>query len=462
MSDPALQLEPEEQQKLQLVTPEMIQHIVEAVQANRGADARAMVERLTPAGIAHVLEQMPGEERLALVELIGLTLDPDILIELDDDVRDHIIQSLAPREIAAMAAELDSDDAADIIADLGEEERRQVLAQMPAEERANVEASLSYEDGTAGRLMQHELAKVPQSWTVGETIDYFRESADALPEDFYDVFVVDADNRPVGVVALDRLVRSKRPLGVADIMDRGIRTVPVTVPQDEIAHLFRDENLVSCPVIDDQGRLVGVITVDDVVDIIDEEAEKDLLSMAGVSEVDIFADVRRTATARFGWLFVNLLTALIASSVIGLFETEIVKVVALAVLAPIVASMGGNAGTQTLTVAVRALAMKELTVTNALRFIGKELIVGTFNGILFALVTGMVAALWFADWRIGAIIGAALIVNLLAASLAGTLIPLTLERMRIDPAVASVVFLTTVTDVVGFFAFLGLAALFLV
>ncbi|MEO8558194.1 MAG: magnesium transporter [Rhodospirillales bacterium] len=462
MSDPALQLDSEDQQKLQVVTPEMIQAIVEAVQENRGDDARSMIERLSPAGIAHVLEQMPSDERRGVVQLIGLTLDPEILFELDDDVRDDVIQSLAPKEIAAMATELDSDDAADIIGDLDEDERREVLAQMPAEERANVEESLSYGEDTAGRLMQHELAKVPESWKVGEVIDYFRESADELPEDFYDVFVVDAGNRPVGVVALGSLVRSKRPMAVADIMERDIRTVLVTAPQEDVAHLFRDENLISCPVVDPQGRLVGVITVDDVVDVIDEEAEKDLLSMAGVSEVDIFADVRRTARARFGWLFVNLLTALIASSVIGLFETEIVKIVALAVLAPIVASMGGNAGTQTLTVAVRALAMKELTVTNALRFIGKELIVGSFNAILFALVTGMVAALWFADWRIGAIIGAALIVNMLAAALAGTVIPLTLERMRIDPAVASVVFLTTVTDVVGFFSFLGLAALFLI
>ena len=461
MSDPAKLLETDEQQQLQDVTPELIEVVLKAVRENRSADVSEIVGRLSPADIAHILEQISSEERRVLVSLLGLTMDPEALIELDDDVRDDVIQSMATKDIAAMASELESDDAADIIGDLDADDRAEVLAQMPAEERANVEQSLSYDEGTAGRLMQLELAKVPQSWTVGETIDYFRESADELPEDFYDVFVVDADNRPVGVVALDRLVRSKRPLGVAEIMGRDIRTVAVTVPQDEVAHLFRDENLVSCPVVDDQGRLVGVITVDDVVDIIDEEAEKDLLSMAGVSEVDIFADVRRTATARFGWLFVNLLTALIASSVIGLFETEIIKVVALAVLAPIVASMGGNAGTQTLTVAVRALAMKELTVTNALRFIGKELIVGTFNGILFALVTGMVAALWFADWRIGAIIGAALIVNLLAASLAGTLIPLTLERLRIDPAVASVVFLTTVTDVVGFFAFLGLAALFL-
>lgn len=460
MSDPARIVEPE-QQTAQLVTPEMIHEIMEAVRAGRGDIARDLVERLSPAGAAHVLEQISAEERRELVQLIDLKLDPEALIELDEEVRGDVIQSMAPRDIAAIASELDSDDAADIIGDLDEAERRAVLAQMPAEERANVEASLSYEEGTAGRLMQHELAKVPEGWTVGEIIDYFRESATDLPEDFYDVFVVDEANRPVGVVALGSLVRTKRPTPVAELMERDIRILPVTAPQDEIAHLFRDENLISCPVVDPQGRLVGVITVDDVVDMIDEEAEKDLLGMAGVSEVDIFADVRRTAASRFAWLFVNLLTALLASSVIGLFETEIAKVVALAVLAPIVASMGGNAGTQTLAVAVRALAMNELTVTNALRFIGKELLVGTFNGILFALITGMVAALWFADWRIGAIIGAALVVNLLAAATAGTLIPLTLERLGVDPAVASVVFLTTVTDVIGFFSFLGLATLFL-
>jgi magnesium transporter len=461
VSEPAAKLELEDQQKPHLVSPEKISEIVAAVSDGRVEELRALVAPLSAADIAHVLEQISSDERRALVGLIGLQLDPEALIELDEDVREDVIQSLAPKQIAALATELASDDAADIIGDLDEQERAEVLAQMPAEERANVEESLSYADGTAGRLMQHEVAKVPQLWTVGEIIDYFRETTDELPEDIYDVFVVDGEDRPVGVVALGSLVRNKRPTHVSEIMERDIPTVQVTAPQDEVAHLFRDENLVSCPVVDDRGRLVGVITVDDVVDVIDEEAEKDLLGMAGVSEVDIFADVRRTATARFGWLFVNLLTALLASSVIGLFETEIAKVVALAVLAPIVASMGGNAGTQTLAVAVRALAMNELTVTNALRFVGKELLVGSFNGVLFALITGMVAALWFADWRIGAIIGAALVVNLLSAALAGTLIPLGMEKMRIDPAVASVVFLTTVTDVVGFFSFLGLAALFL-
>ncbi len=443
------------------VTPELVEAVVAAVEAQRPDVVRSLVGDLTPSDMAWVLEQLSEEERQPLLDLLKTDLDPEVLVELDDSVRDSVIEQMDPETLAAAAAELDSDDAVDIIGDLDEKEREQVLAAMPAEDRAEIEQALAYAEDTAGRLMQRELVAVPQTWSVGEVIDYLRESTDDLPEDFYDVIVVDADRKPVGTVALGTLVRTKRPVPVADIMERDPYTLSVETTQEDIAHLFRDENLVSAPVIDAEGKLVGVITVDDVVDVIDEEAEKDIMGLAGAGQADVYSDVKHTVRARLPWLGVNLFTAVIASSVIALFEDEIRMIVALAILAPIVASLGGNAGTQTLAVAVRALATQELTARNALRFVGKEIVVGSLNGLSLALVMGCVAWVWFDEWRIGAIIGAAIIVNLVFACLSGTVIPLGLNRLKIDPAVSSGVFLSTVTDVLGFFAFLGLAALFL-
>ncbi len=443
------------------VTPELVEAVVAALHGERPTEVRRLVDGLSPSDMAWVLEQVSEEERDQLLGLLQSDLDPEVLVELDDEVRDSVIEQLSPENLAAAAAEMDSDDAVELIAELDDEEREQVLAAMPAEDRAEIEQALAYDEDTAGRLMQRELVAVPQTWSVGEVIDYLRESED-LPEDFYDIIVVDETRKPVGTVALGTLVRTKRHVRIADIMEHDPYILPVTTPQEEVAHLFRDQNLVSAPVVDADGRLVGVITVDDVLDVIDEEAEKDMLGLAGAGEADIYSDVKRTVRARLPWLAVNLLTALLASSVIALFQDEIKLVVALAVLAPIVASMGGNAGTQTLAVAVRALATQELTARNALRFIGKEVVVGSLNGVALALVVGLVAWAWFGEWRIGAIIGAAIVANLMAACFSGTVIPLSLNRMKIDPAVASGVFLTTVTDVLGFFAFLGLAAVFLI
>jgi magnesium transporter len=445
-----------------VMTSELVEAVVAAVHARRPDVVRSLTSDLTPSEMAWLLEQLSEEERGPLLDLLQSELDPEVLVELDDSVRDSVIEQMGPANVAAAAAELDSDDAVDLIGDLGEEERQQVLAAMPAEDRAEIEQALAYDEDTAGRLMQRELVAVPQNWSVGEVIDYLRESADELPEDFYDVIVIDGDRRPVGTVALGTLVRTKRPVPVAEIMQADPYTLPVDTRQEEVAHLFRDENLVSAPVVDRKGRLVGVITVDDVVDIIDEEAEKDIMGLAGAGQADIYSDVKETVRARLPWLGVNLVTALIASSVIALFQDEIKLVVALAVLAPIVASMGGNAGTQTLAVAVRALATQELTARNAARFIGKEVVVGSLNGIALALVVGGIAWIWFGEWRIGAIIGAAIVANLIAACFSGTVIPLSLNRMKVDPAVSSGVFLTTVTDVLGFFVFLGLAAIFLI
>jgi len=442
------------------VTPELIAEILEHLEHGRVDDIRRAVSVLSPIGVAWLLEQVAPDPRAQLVGILKEDLDPETLIELDAEVRDEVLENLEPKDIAAAAQELNTDDAAEIIDDLPEVERREVLSELPAAERAVIEETLAYPEYSAGRLMQRDLVAVPDTWTVGEVIDYCRDATD-LPDDVYDLFVVDAERRLCGSVALGRMLRTKRPVPVVDIMDPDISSIPVTADQEEVAHIFRDQNLVSCPVVDNDRRLLGVIMVDDVVDVIDEEAEDDLARMGGVSGIDIHEPAGRTTRARFWWLFVNLGTAFLASSVIGRFEDELQKVVALAVLMPIVASMGGNAGTQTVTVAVRALAMGELTAANALRFVIKEFIVGGANGFMFALIVGAVTWLWFHDPRIALTIAAAMVINLVAAALAGTLIPLGLQRLKIDPAVSSTVFLTTVTDVVGFLAFLGLAAVFL-
>jgi magnesium transporter len=442
------------------VTPELVRQVETELAEGRDDRVRHLLEALSAAGQAAVLEQVAEPEREALVGLLKRDLDPEVLTELDEEVRDEVLGQLGSNEIAAAVRNLEIDDAAHLLEDLPAEERAEVLAELTEEERSEIEKALAYPEDSAGRMMQRSLVKVPQSWSVGRVIDYCRE-ADDLPEDVYDLFVVDRSGRLKGSVPLGRMVRTKRPVPVLDIVDPDIPSVNVTADKEHVAHLFRDQNLVSCPVVDSKGRLLGVIMVDDVVDVIDEEAEEDLLKMGGVGHDDMHANTVRTVRLRGVWLALNLLTAVIASLVIGQFEGAIEKIVALAVLMPIVASMGGNAGTQTVTVAVRALAMGELTPANALRFIAKEIAVGGLNGMIFALVMGAAVVVWYHDWRLGAVIGAAMICNLIAAALAGTLIPLGLQKFGVDPAVSSTVFLTTVTDVIGFLAFLGLATLFL-
>jgi len=442
------------------VTPELVRFVEAALAEHRTDEVRSLLKELSAVGQASVIEQISESERDALIALIKRDLDPEVLTELDEEVRGNVLEQLDSKDIAAAARELETDDAASLLEDLPEAERLAVLAELPAADRADIEQALAYPEDSAGRLMQRSLLKVPQSWSVGRVIDYCREAGD-LPDDFYDLFVIDRSGRLRGSVPLGRMLRSKRPVPILDIVDPDIPSVPVTADQAEVAHLFRDQNLVSCPVVDARGRLVGVIMVDDVVDVIDEEAEEDLLKMGGVGTDDMHANTVRTVRLRGVWLVVNLFTAVLVSRVIGQFEGAIEQIVVLAVLMPIVASMGGNAGTQTVTVAVRALAMGELTPANALRFIGKEFAVGGLNGIIFATVVGTAVVLWYHDWRLGAVIGAAMICNLTAASLAGTLIPIGLQKFGVDPAVSSSVFLTTVTDVIGFLSFLGLATIFL-
>ncbi|MFN4284176.1 MAG: magnesium transporter [Alphaproteobacteria bacterium] len=446
--------------------PERVAAVREALEAGDDAQVRDIVRPLHYADAADLIEAMDAEERTALLDAIGEELDPDVLHMLEDGVRDEVVEHLGPEQVAAALGELDTDDAVEVVQTLDAEAREEVLGAVPADERAILEEGLTYPEDSAGRLMQRELVSVPVAWNVGETIDHLRAVAENddedLPGEFYDIYVVDERTRLVGRVSLSRLLRSKRPVPLADIADKNLHSVPVEMDQEEVALRFRQYGLASAPVVTVGNRLVGVITVDDIVDIIHEEAEEDIMLLGGVSEGDLYEAAADTAKSRFPWLAVNLGTALLAANVIGLFEATIEKVVALAVLMPIVASMGGNAGTQTMTVAVRALATKELSVANAMRIVWKECIVGGINGLLFAVMIGAVAWAWFGDGAIGGVIAAAMAINLLVAGLSGVLIPLTLDRAGVDPAVASPVFLTTLTDVVGFSTFLGLAALFVV
>ncbi|MEX0693714.1 MAG: magnesium transporter [Rhodospirillales bacterium] len=439
--------------------------VVDAIEAGEVERVRDIVAELHYADFADLLERMGRDDRDQLIMIVRDFFDPEVLSELDERVREHVLEVLGVRRAANAISELDSDDALLVLQEMDEERQKELLDHISDTERTFIEEGLSYPEDSAGRLMQREVVTVPSQWNVGQCIDYIRRRADdgenELPSIFYDIFVIDTRHHPVGAVSLSALLRSRRQTPISEVMEEEMHEIQVTTDQEDIAFLFRQRDLVSAPVIDADGRLVGAITIDDVVDVIHEEHEEDIMRMGGVIEDDLYQASISTARARFSWLVVNLLTAIMASMVIGLFDATIQEVVALAVLMPIVASMGGNAGTQTLTVTVRALATKELTGTNAFRVISKEVIVGVFNGIAFAILSGLVAWLWFGSATLGFVIASAMVINMIIAGLAGTTIPIMLERAGVDPAIASSVFLTTITDVVGFFAFLGLAALFL-
>jgi magnesium transporter len=440
--------------------PALIYGVVQALDNNDAEAVRKAVADLHYSDLADLIEALWPEHRTQLVEVLRRKFPVEVIPELDEEVRDQVAAQLGTKDLAAAIVDLESDDALYLIEGLEEGKRRQVLHAIPAALRRQMEEALAFPEQSAGRLMQREVVAVPLFWTVGQCIDDMRESDD-LPDDFYDIFVVDPKHRPVGWVPLDKLIRSKRPVKIGDIMEQDIEPIPVDMDQEKVAFLFKQHDLTSAPVVDKSGRLLGTITVDDVVDVIEAEAEEDLLKLHGVAETDVHAPLVTTVRSRFVWLFVNLGTAFLASSVIGMFEDALQKIVALAVLMPISASMGGNAGTQTMAVAVRALATRELTAANALRILAKEVLVGGINGILFALITGTLAGLWFQSYMIALCIGGAMILNLLAAGFAGIVIPMLSQKMRIDPAVSSTVILTTVTDVVGFMSFLGLATLLL-
>jgi magnesium transporter len=442
------------------VSQEEVAQVVEALKTEDAAFIHALLDEYHAADQADLIEQLSSKNRRRLIDIARDQIEPEALTELEETVRDEILDLLGPREVAAAMSELEADDAAYLIQDLDDADRREVLDAMPVEERADVEAALSYPEESAGRLMQRDFIAVPAYWTVGQTIDYMRDSED-LPEDFYEIFVVDAKMKPIGSLALNRLLRAKRTVRVEEIMEDEPVLINVMTDQEEVAYLFKQYDLISALVVNNDNRLLGVIMIDDVVDVIHEEAQEDILLLSGVSDASVHESILWTVRTRLPWLCVNLLTAILAATVIKQFDATIEQMVALAVLMPIVASMGGNAGTQALAVAVRALGMKELTSSNAMRTIIREGAVGLLNGVSMALLIGVLVGLFFGNWMLGVVIGSAMVINLVIAAFAGVLIPLGLSRAGVDPAIASSVFVTTVTDVVGFFAFLGLAALIL-
>lgn len=439
------------------VRPDFTERARAAIAADDAGRVIALLEPLHASELGDLLEALDADDRLSLVRLAGDTFDLNALTEVDEAIRLEIANSLPNAKIAEALQELDSDDAVYILEDMEEADQREILSKLPYDERIILRRALEYPEESAGRRMQTEFIAVPPFWTVGQAIDYMREDDD-LPDRFHEIFVVSPQYQLLGSVQLDRLLRTGRATKIEDIMEETSYPIKAGMDQEEAAYIFQQYDLLSAAVIDDNGRLVGVMTVDDIVDVINQEADEDIKRLGGVGDEELSDTVIDIARSRFLWLFVNLITAILASVVIGLFDATIEQMVALAILMPIVASMGGNAGTQTMTVAVRALAMRDIDSYNTLRIVRREISVGLINGLAFALLIGLVAAWWFANVDLGVIIGLAMVFNMLCAALSGILIPILLNRMKVDPAVASSVFVTTVTDVVGFFAFLGLAA----
>ena len=438
------------------VRSSFLAHVGAAIADRDTLTLKQDVGALHQSEVGHLLEALMPEQRRALVELMGKDFDFAALTEVDEAIRLDIVDNLPNEQIAQAVQELDSDDAVYILEDLDEADQDEILAQLPFTERIRLRRSLDYPEESAGRRMQTEFVAVPPFWTVGQTIDYMREDQN-LPDSFSQIFVIDPTFRLVGAVDLDRILRTQRAVKVEDVMHETRHAIPATMDQEEAAQLFEQYDLLSAAVVDENERLVGVLTIDDVVDVIQEEAQEDLMRLGGVGDEELSDSVLAASRSRVPWLMVNLVTAFIAASVIGLFDATIEQIVALAVLMPIVAGMGGNAGSQTMTVTVRALATRDLDIYNAGRIIRREMGVGVLNGIIFAVLIGLVAAVWFSDPNLGGIIAAAMIINMFVAAVAGILIPLCLDRVGADPAVSSAVFVTAVTDIVGFFAFLGLA-----
>jgi len=435
--------------------------VLDALELGDAAAVREALEPVHAADIADFLEQISGTQRRALLTLCADLLDGDVLSELDESVREEVIDALPREALAEAVRDLDTDDVVDIIEDLEEGEQAYILDQLESEDRAAVESSLSWPEYSAGRLMQSETVAVPQDWTVGRAIDYMR-SVEWLPDQFYHVILVDERHRPTGYATLGRVLASRRAVLLADIVEDSFRAVEATQEEEEVARLFNKYHLISTPVVDPSGRLVGVITIDDAMAVLDDEHEEDMLRLAGVNEESSLSDrIWDTARSRFVWLAVNLVTAILASVVIAQFAEAINTMVALAVLMPIVASMGGNAGTQSMTVAVRALATRELTGQNTRRVVWRELVVGVINGLAFGAIMAAVATLWFGVPMLALVIALAMVATLASAALSGIVLPVAMDKLNIDPALASGTFVTTVTDVVGFLSFLGLASVML-
>ena len=443
-----------------------IRDITDALRDDDRKQVRELIDDLSVSESAELLEKIVSDDRAELIEKYLKQFDSETFVELDDDLRKSILEEMEPIKVANIVSDLDSDDAVDMLYNLDPVFQKEVMRKLSAKNRATIEEGLTFPDDSAGRLMQREFVAIPQFWTIGKTMDYLRAAGDELPSQFFTIFVIDPMYHVVGELPLNQILRTGRKEKIQSLLaEQDLHVIPANMDQEDVARIFTDNDLVTAPVVDETNRLIGVITFDDIQDVIAEEAEEDILRLAGVGSngsTDMYRDVIDTTKSRFTWLSLNLLTAILASMVIGMFDATIEQIVALAVLMPIVASMGGNAGTQTLTIAVRALATNDLSKTNMMRMIGKETLVGFFNGLGFAVLISAVTYLWFGQELLAIVIGAAMIVNMIVAGLFGIGIPVTLDRMGIDPALASSVFLTTVTDVVGFFAFLGLASAVLI
>jgi magnesium transporter len=439
------------------LSPDWLDRLRRHLHAGEEQDVADMMEPLHAADAGDVIEALDADERVQLVQMLGDRFDYLALTEVDDTVRSELIEELPAEDVARGVSTLDNDDAVYILEDIDSEDREQILAQLPAFERLSLKRSLDFPEDSAGRRMQTEFIAIPPFWTVGQTIDYLRGDKD-LPDEFFQLYVVDPGYKLLGTIPLDKFLRAKREVRIETLMSH-ILTVEATEDQEEAARVFERYDLVEIGVVDDSGRLVGVLTVDDMVDVIHEEATEDIKLLGGVGDEEISDSVFRAVRSRAPWLVVNLITAMLASFVISLFDATIEQMVALAALMPIVASMGGNAATQTMTVTVRAIATRDLDRNRMHRLIVREVSGGFLNGCIFALLLGVVTAARYANPGLGVVIGLAMIVNMIAAGTSGILIPLALNKMKADPAIASSVFVTTVTDVIGFFAFLGLAGL---
>ncbi len=422
-----------------------------------------ITSELHAADVADILEILSKSDRQTYLDLVGEALDPDVLFEIEGIAQEEVYEQLPNTQLAEAVNELETDEAVYVLEELGADDRAEVMSALDADDRVAIEESLNYPEDSAGRLMQRELVALPEFWTIGQTIDYLRreDENETMPDDFYDVFVVDPGHRLVGTLPVSRIMRSLRTRTLNEIMEHEPYVLDVLADQEEVAYQFTKYHLISAGVVDASRRLVGVITVDDVVEVIEEEAQEDIMALAGVGETGLNESLRDMAKGRFIWLFVNLGTAVLASLVIGLFDTTIEEMVALAILMPIVASMGGNAATQTMTVAVRAIATKDLSSVNAVRVLSREVLVASLNGVILAIISGLFAWIWFNNPMLGFVFASAMVFNLISAGLCGILVPMSLNKVGVDPAIASSVFVTTITDVIGFFAFLGLASIWL-
>ncbi len=418
------------------------------------------LKELLPADSADIIENLSPENRSKLIELEGFNIDPEIFVELNESIQTEIFLLLSAESIASLLKKLESDNALKILENLDQSKKETVLNRLPPKDRFLLEEGLSYPEDTAARIMQREFTAIPSSWSVGQTIDYLRENED-LPEIFLEIFIVDADFKPIGTVPSSKVLRTSRETKMDLIMSEMQVLIPVNMDQEEVGHTFENYNLTSAGVVDKNNKLVGMITSDDILTVVKEEAEEDVLRLAGVGDEEITDSILKKTKRRFNWLLLNLFTALLATWVISKFGATIEQMVALAFLMPIVASMGGNAGMQTLAVTIRAIAKKELSSGNFFTVVTKEFIIGVLNGIIFAIITGVIVQFWFKEINLSILIAVSMVLNMIVAGLFGILVPVSLKKFNIDPAIASSVFVTTITDVIGFLSFLGIGSYFL-